>query len=199
MKYVRMKSGEIDIMKDGDSIPAGAETIFSTDPSVYEGTWETEKIGIRADINIEPGKIEVAEGGTIKSPAQLKLEGHMRGAKDADRPFWTEPTKAHPKDKVCLNCGKPMPGVRPNRKFCSENCRKRYSERIKRKEARDIKKFKPHMGKEGQIYYMYEGKIGFIPALWCDTEKRATKYVKERYESNEQVKILEQIKEVIKK
>jgi predicted nucleic acid-binding Zn ribbon protein len=199
MKYVRMKSGDIDLMEDGASIPAGSETIFSTDPAVYEGTWETEKLHAkRADIvQSEEGKTVVVEGGTVKSEAEIKAEGHMRGGKESDRPFWTEPHKAHPKDKVCINCGKPMPGVRPNRKFCCEKCRNTYGKRIRRKEARKIKDFKPHMGKEGQIYYMYEGKIGFIPALWCDNRKRTEKYIKENYPAEVGKIVLEQVKEVM--
>jgi predicted nucleic acid-binding Zn ribbon protein len=209
MKYVRMKSGEIDIMEDQDGIPPGSETIFSTEPAVYQGTWETEKLSKRADVHMtekgkpeggEPGTygIEVIEGGTIKPEEQKRLEGHMRGGKESDRPFWTEPHKAHPKDKVCLNCGKPMPGVRPNRKFCSEKCRNTYGKRIRRKEARDIKDFKPHMGKEGQIYYMYNGVVGFIPALWCENIKKVERYIKANYPEEAQEVILEQVKEAMK-
>jgi predicted nucleic acid-binding Zn ribbon protein len=186
MKYVRMKSGEIDIMEDGASIPAGSETIFSTDPSVYQGTWETEKLHTqRADVV------------QSKSETQKRLEGHMRGGAQADRPYWTEPTKAHPQDKVCLNCGKVMKGVRPNKKFCSDKCRKDYSQRGKRAEKRAIKSFKPHMGKEGQIFYMYRGEIGFIPALWTDSRKRTEKYIKDHYPEDVGKEVLEQVKEVI--
>jgi predicted nucleic acid-binding Zn ribbon protein len=199
MKYVREKDGKIEILADEDSISASAETIFSTDPSVYEGTWETEKIGVRADISMEPSKIVAVEGGTVKSPAQLKLEGHMRAGKEADRPFWTEPHKAHPKDKVCLNCGKMMKGVRPNRKFCSDKCRKDYSQKGRRAVKKEIKQFVPHRGHEGQVYYMLNGQIKFVPALWCDTEKRAVKYVTERYEGKEQEEVVKQVKGVIGK
>jgi predicted nucleic acid-binding Zn ribbon protein len=197
MKYVRAKTGEITIEEDGAGIPADAETIFSTDPSVYEGTWETEKIHERGDIiKTDQGKTDVVPGGSIKSKVEEKLDAHEGGKKDG-KPFWTEPHKPHPTDRVCLNCGKKMVGVRPNKKFCSENCRKRYSEKIKRTEKRAIRDFKPHRGPEGQIFYMYEGKVAFIPALWAGKQSKAIKFVTDNIPEDKQALVIEQIKEVI--
>ena len=200
MKYVRMKSGEIEIMEDGASIPADSETIFSTEPAVYEGTWDKPVSYVdHADVVVdqkgeETDKYKVDEKlGTQKTFIEKRL------AKREKQMGWSEPTKAHPKDKVCLNCGKIMKGVRPNKKFCSDKCRKDYSQRGRRAEAKTVKQFKPHMGKEGQIYYMLNGKIEFIPALWCDSKKRCEKYIKDNITTEEQVSVLEQVQEVMKK
>jgi predicted nucleic acid-binding Zn ribbon protein len=210
MKYVRLKSGDIDIMEDGDSIPAGAETIFSTDPAVYEGTWDKPvdyvehadvvmtKMG--SGINREGAEAQYGVDtrlGTQK-PGQEKVIEALEKGHGGGKRFWSEPHKAHPKDKVCLNCGKKMEGARPNRKFCSEKCRNTYGKRQRRAKQRTVKSFKPHMGKEGQIFYMYKGEISFIPSIWCDSLKRAEKYIKERYNDNEWVEIMEQIKEAMK-
>jgi predicted nucleic acid-binding Zn ribbon protein len=227
MKYVRMKSGEIDIMKDGDSIPADAETIFSTEPSVYEGTWDNgvkdlgkiegpmdtpDPFKKHADVVVKSGKMDVQDkehlGDIPRETSYIGTkEERQKTGYDPERKLrehqkltgWKGVHKPHPEDKVCLNCGKVMKGVRPNRKFCSEKCKNTYGKRQRRAQAREVKQFKPHMGKEGQIYYMINGKISFVPALWSDSKKRATKYVTERYEGKELEDILEQVKEVMGK
>jgi predicted nucleic acid-binding Zn ribbon protein len=204
MKYVRDKTGKIEIMEDRDSISAGAETVFSTEPAVYEGTWDKPVDYIdRADVKYKSsGGDETGPSREMEVDRRLGTQkpfGEKRLAAREKQMGWSEPTKAHPTDKVCLNCGKPMKGVRPNRKFCSDKCRKDYSQKGRRAQAKQIKTFRPHVGKEGQIYYMFNGKIEFVPAIWCDTYKRAVKYMSERYEGKELEEIMEQIKGVIGK
>lgn len=198
MKYVRLKSGDIDIMEDGAGIPAGSETIFSTEPAVYEGTWDKPVSYVEhADVVIDQKGEETDKYKVDERQGTHKTFEEKRIVKRERQIGWSEPHKAHPTDKVCLNCGKVMKGVRPNRKFCSDKCRKNYSKVASRRKERAIKEFKPHMGKEGQIFYMYKGEIQFIPALWCDSRKRTEKYIKDHYPEDVGKIVLEQVKEVM--
>jgi predicted nucleic acid-binding Zn ribbon protein len=228
MKYVRMKSGEINIMEDSASIPAGSETIFSTEPAVYEGTWDkgvkdmegwegsksfkSDVFKKHGDVIMKGEKMEVQDKsypgdiprdtsyiGTKEERKKTGYDPEKKLREDKAKIGWKGVHKPHPTDKVCLNCGKVMKDVRPNRKFCSDRCRKDYSQKSRRASAKAIKTFRPHMGKEGQIYYIHEGQISFVPGLFADNEKRAIKYVSERYKGKTLEDVIKQIKEVMKK
>lgn len=226
MKYVREKDGKIEIMEDRDSISAGAETIFSTEPAVYEGTWDNGVENLEGDVGGKvfgadvfkkhgdilmkgeqmevqnktyPGDIprDTSFIGTKEERAKLKYDPEQTLAKHQRMTGWKGVHKSHPQDKICLECGKPMPGARPNKKFCSDKCRDAHKKRAQRAKASAIKKFVPHKGNEGQVYYILDGKIDFIPSLWCDSLKRAEKYVKTNYPANVQDVVLEQLREVM--
>lgn len=123
--------------------------------------------------------------------------------RDAKRVGWyLNPHTLKTTLKRCLNCGRPITKSR-RRKFCSDNCRYIYNQRLYRERKRLSKLEKPVRGFYGElhIYFSYKGQPThtIIPALYAQTKEKAMEYVKNHYEGDVKDTIMNQIERFYKK
>lgn len=243
MKYVRRKSGNIDFIPEGENVGEG-EVIFDTTPSQFEGTWESQKENVNTEeMEVLPAIDSRGEAGGMSTPKPAAFYQHADIVEDGRGGITVNPelggyvgtaaerkklgydpekrlkyhqAKAIQKEHVCLYCGKKFTPKRKDAKFCCNSHRNMYNTRIRRKEAKRIKDFVPHRGKEGQIFFLAErtfevtnlkGKnytstemeVDFIPMLWADTWKKADNYVKTNYPKEKYEEIMKQVEKVMPK
>ncbi|GAH20154.1 unnamed protein product [marine sediment metagenome] len=128
--------------------------------------------------------------GTNTQPLEKTLQAHEKKTE------WNEPkTETF---RICPVCGTTFK-AHGKRIYCSNQCNdiikhRRYYKRQRIKDA-VISKFKPHIGKTGEVYFL-NGKrtISFIPAIHCINLEMAKDWLSKSYQSNEIESILKQVK-----
>lgn len=141
----------------------------------------SELLSDRADISMERRDAETFNGdrgglGGIRGEEENKLNHDKRRV-------WNEPGSMEVMH-VCPVCNTQFKG-RTNMVYCSPKCKELAKKRRQRKRAKDIKGFKPHRGKTGEVYFMSEEGdkkvISFIPAISAESRKKAESYIIENY------------------
>ena len=158
----------------------------------------SELLAGRADINneVKAQNLLNNELGGIAGKEEQKEKTDLK------RTGWKEARSATDVKHKCPVCGT-IYWARPNKAYCSTPCKEVAKKRRSRKKKRDIRNFKPHRGKAGEVYFMYEAKgtnkITFIPAFNADTRERAKQYIENLCPEDERDDYIQQVNEVIRK
>ena len=160
----------------------------------------SELLGKRADISSEAGAHDLIDKEGNLGGIEGSEEKTLRS--DRKRSGWNEAKKATDVKHKCPVCGTIYWG-RPNKAYCGTPCKEVAKKRRSRKKKRDIRDFKPHRGKAGEVYFMYEdkgtSKITFIPAFNADTRERAKQYIEKSCPEDKRDEYIQQVNEVIQK
>lgn len=138
----------------------------------------------------EDGSIEVDNTELLNERADVENATAPLGGVNSEstlnnnkrRVKWHEPTHK-PTDvlHICPVCNTRYFG-RPNKAYCSTRCREVAKKRRQRQHKREIRDFKPHRGKTGEVYFMSNSeKIAFIPATNAENRTKAKKYLEEAF------------------
>jgi predicted nucleic acid-binding Zn ribbon protein len=156
----------------------------------------SELLAARADINTESQDLLNNELGGIAGKEENKEKTDLK------RTGWKEARRATDVKHKCPVCGTIYWG-RPNKTYCGTPCKEVAKKRRSRKKKRDIRDFKPHRGKAGEVYFMYKdkgtNKITFIPAFYADTRERAKQYIEKICPEDKRDDYIQQVNEVIRK
>jgi predicted nucleic acid-binding Zn ribbon protein len=159
----------------------------------------TELLPERADIDNSgktPELLDFGEVGGIPGKEEDKEKNDLK------RTGWKEARKATDVKHVCPVCGTRYWG-RPNKAYCGTPCKEVAKKRRSRKKKRDIRDFKPHRGKAGEVYFMFVNdkgisKTAFIPAFNAETKEQASKYIDKMCSEEIRGKCKQQVNEVIR-
>ena len=185
MEIRRNKHGDLEMVFDEEDEYSGEELLAG-----------------RADINQEQDRMGRYTSTYGLGGMETDLDKKIRA--DEKRLGWSEPHKAKGIAKRCPVCGVIYRG-RANQKYCSVRCRKTAEMRRYRAKKRELRDFKPHRGKAGEVYFMSypepnREEISFIPAIFALDRAAAEKYLRENFEGDPHLDdYIEQMKEVIKK
>jgi predicted nucleic acid-binding Zn ribbon protein len=181
---------------------------YKEDGSIDLDTSGEEELKKRADISKHSLDTKTGEfkldpfsghreglGGMEKGGEEQKFRNDLK------RTGWKEAKKATDVKHKCPVCGTIYWG-RPNKAYCGTPCKEVAKKRRSRKKKRDIRDFKPHRGKAGEVYFMYEDKgttkITFIPAFNADTRERAKQYIEKMCPEDKRDDYIQQVNEVIR-